>query len=119
MRVNEGALQRYRKFTDEHSTYLHNHTCLLSTKEKAALPYWGLFRRPKHASSAQPDGNQPDMDEPEVAQQPTYDTSYPTGLTVKWKDHNRIKPKWHSRIHEQNALSQLQDSFVTCQEEMA
>eukprot|EP00957_Ditylum_brightwellii_P142165 10831408-Ditylum_brightwellii.AAC.1 len=87
MRVHEGALQRYRKFTDNYNTCLYDHTCLLANKVKAALPYWGLFRRPRHSPSVEPDGNQPDVDESEVAQQSIYDTSYPAGLTVKWKGH--------------------------------
>eukprot|EP00957_Ditylum_brightwellii_P053753 4072207-Ditylum_brightwellii.AAC.1 len=91
MRVNEGALQRYRKFTDQYNTCLYDHTCLLANEEKAALPYWRLSRRPRHTSSAIPDGNQPDANESKVAQQPTYDTSYPAGLIVKWKDHGGIK----------------------------
>eukprot|EP00957_Ditylum_brightwellii_P137591 10489712-Ditylum_brightwellii.AAC.1 len=57
----------------------------------AALPYWGLFRRPRHAPLVEPDGNQPDVDISELAQQPIYATSYPAGSTVKWKDHSRIR----------------------------
>eukprot|EP00957_Ditylum_brightwellii_P176601 13450350-Ditylum_brightwellii.AAC.2 len=91
MRVDEQALQRYRKFTVQYNTCLHDHTCLLSNEEKAGLPYWGLFRRPRHTPSAEPDGNQPDVDESEMAQQPIYDTSYPAGLKVKWKDHSKIR----------------------------
>ena len=30
-------------------------------------------------------GDQQDIEESEVSQQPTYDHSYPAGLTVKWK----------------------------------
>ena len=37
------------------------------------------------------EGDQQDIEESEVAQQPTYDNSYPTGLTVKWKRFSEIK----------------------------
>eukprot|EP00957_Ditylum_brightwellii_P181634 13836206-Ditylum_brightwellii.AAC.1 len=63
----------------------------ISKQREGSTTILGLFKRPKHVPSAQPDGNQLDVDESEVAQQPTYDTSYPAGLTVKWKDHSIIK----------------------------
>eukprot|EP00957_Ditylum_brightwellii_P165512 12600802-Ditylum_brightwellii.AAC.1 len=37
------------------------------------------------------EGDWLEIDESEVAQQPTYDTSYPLGLTVKWKQNRKTK----------------------------
>eukprot|EP00957_Ditylum_brightwellii_P191047 14546659-Ditylum_brightwellii.AAC.1 len=91
MRVNEGALQLYKKITDQYITCMHDHTCLLANGDKAAQPYQGLFRRPRHAPLVTIDENQSDLDESKVAQQSTYDTSYPAGLAVKQKNNNKIK----------------------------
>eukprot|EP00957_Ditylum_brightwellii_P009483 715567-Ditylum_brightwellii.AAC.1 len=68
MRVNGGSLQLYKKFTDQNITCICVHTCLLVSEEMAAHPYYGLFRRPRHAPLLTPDENQPDVNESELTQ---------------------------------------------------
>eukprot|EP00957_Ditylum_brightwellii_P100182 7635288-Ditylum_brightwellii.AAC.1 len=46
-------------------------------------PYVGVSRRGD-------DDDQSALEELEVAQQPTYDTFYPAGLTVKYKRKNKV-----------------------------
>eukprot|EP00957_Ditylum_brightwellii_P005157 392777-Ditylum_brightwellii.AAC.1 len=47
MRVNEGALQHYKKFTDQYSTCLYDHACLFASEDKAAVPYWDCSEEPE------------------------------------------------------------------------
>eukprot|EP00957_Ditylum_brightwellii_P116890 8916398-Ditylum_brightwellii.AAC.1 len=91
MRVNEGALWLYKKFTDHYKDCLHDHTCMLSKGTEAAQPYWGLNRRSRDARLMLSEGSQPDLDKLEVDQQSTYDTSYPADMRDKWKDGNKVR----------------------------
>eukprot|EP00957_Ditylum_brightwellii_P195127 14867976-Ditylum_brightwellii.AAC.1 len=62
-------------FTAEHVNCLHDNTSMLAPGAEKINPYVGVSRRGD-------DDDQSELEEPEVTQQPTYDTSYPAGLTV-------------------------------------
>eukprot|EP00957_Ditylum_brightwellii_P121602 9272929-Ditylum_brightwellii.AAC.1 len=69
-------------FTAEHVNCLHDNTSMLAAGAEKINPYVGILRR-------RDDDDQSELEELEVAQQPTYDTSYPAGLAVKYKRKNK------------------------------
>eukprot|EP00957_Ditylum_brightwellii_P017216 1297668-Ditylum_brightwellii.AAC.1 len=84
IKVNKGAQDKMSKSIKEHKHCLHCNLCLLAHGADSANPYWGLRRRKKKTIQFQLlDNHQQGLEASEVAQQPTYDTSYPAGLTVK------------------------------------
>eukprot|EP00957_Ditylum_brightwellii_P143854 10961382-Ditylum_brightwellii.AAC.1 len=57
-------------FTAEHINCLHDNISMLAAGAENINPYVGVSRR-------RGNDDQSELEEPEVAQQPTYDTSYP------------------------------------------
>eukprot|EP00957_Ditylum_brightwellii_P164480 12522434-Ditylum_brightwellii.AAC.1 len=58
---------------------------MLAQNTQAASPSIGISRRGTKEQLMMPnEGNQMETDKSEVAQQPTYNISYPSGLTVRW-----------------------------------
>eukprot|EP00957_Ditylum_brightwellii_P008834 670164-Ditylum_brightwellii.AAC.1 len=91
MKVNKGAQDKMSQFTQEHKHCLHDDLCMLTYGADSANPYWGLRRRNKTLWLQLPDNHQQHLEASELAQQPTYDTSYPASLTVKWKDKKKLR----------------------------
>jgi hypothetical protein len=83
MQVNEGGPNPMEAFTAEHINCLHDNINMIAAGAEKINPYVGVSRR-------RDDDDQSELEEPEVAQQPTYDTSYPAGLTVKYKRKNKV-----------------------------
>eukprot|EP00957_Ditylum_brightwellii_P092448 7039938-Ditylum_brightwellii.AAC.1 len=55
-------------------------------------PYWGINRRRLHPDLTIHGINvQQELDNSEVTQQPSFDISYPAGLTVKWQNKQKTK----------------------------
>eukprot|EP00957_Ditylum_brightwellii_P050934 3863113-Ditylum_brightwellii.AAC.1 len=93
MKVNEGAQDKMSKFIKEHKHCLHNDLCMLAHGADSANPYRGLRRRNKKKKtvwSHLPDNHKQGLEASKVAQQPTHDTSYPAGLTVKWMGKRKL-----------------------------
>eukprot|EP00957_Ditylum_brightwellii_P020813 1569405-Ditylum_brightwellii.AAC.1 len=63
---------------------------MLATGAERINPYVGVSRR-RNGIKLMISGNddQHELEELEVAQQPTYNTSYPAGLTVTYKRKNK------------------------------
>ena len=65
---------------------MHDHTRMLAKGTSSADPYCDALRRGTQKKLIMTnEGDQQYVEESEVAQQPTYDNSYPAGLTVKLK----------------------------------
>eukprot|EP00957_Ditylum_brightwellii_P062544 4746803-Ditylum_brightwellii.AAC.1 len=78
MQVNERGPDPMGTFTSEHSNRLHDNVCMLATGAETINPYVGVSRRRDGIRLMIPgDDDQHELEESEVAQQPTYDTSYP------------------------------------------
>eukprot|EP00957_Ditylum_brightwellii_P129323 9865622-Ditylum_brightwellii.AAC.1 len=59
--------------------------CMLAQNTQTASPSIIILRRGTKEQLMTPnEGDQKETDKSEVAQQPTYDISYPSSLTVRW-----------------------------------
>eukprot|EP00957_Ditylum_brightwellii_P212332 15367190-Ditylum_brightwellii.AAC.2 len=92
MQTNEGGTEKSDNFLQDHSTCLHDQVCMLANGTKAARPYWGLRRRGKqHRLSTADEEISSGEEKLQMAQPPTFDTSYPAGMTVKWQDKQKLQ----------------------------
>eukprot|EP00957_Ditylum_brightwellii_P064742 4913291-Ditylum_brightwellii.AAC.1 len=93
MQVSEGGSDEFYQSREEHKDCLHDHHCLLSTRADLTDPCWGLRRRSARVRFKLPeeDIHQLVSSGSEVDQQPTYDISYPAGLTVIWQKNNKVR----------------------------
>eukprot|EP00957_Ditylum_brightwellii_P057954 4394069-Ditylum_brightwellii.AAC.1 len=63
---------------------------MLAQNTQAASPSIVILRRGANKQLMMPnEGDQLETDKLEVAQQPTYDTSYPSGLTLRWNQNGK------------------------------
>eukprot|EP00957_Ditylum_brightwellii_P142117 10827789-Ditylum_brightwellii.AAC.2 len=91
LKINEEGSNVMCLFTDEHKDCLYAYTCLLAFGNERPNPFAGISRRRGSMRFMLPDeGDHPELDKPEVAQQHTFDESYPPGLTVKWKNNDKV-----------------------------
>eukprot|EP00957_Ditylum_brightwellii_P078722 5985537-Ditylum_brightwellii.AAC.1 len=91
LEVNEGGRDTMSLFTNEHKDCLHDHTGLLASGNERPNPFAGVPRRRGNVRFMLPDeGDQSELYKPEVTQQSTFDESYPTGLTVKWRKNDKV-----------------------------
>eukprot|EP00957_Ditylum_brightwellii_P195425 14889501-Ditylum_brightwellii.AAC.1 len=78
-------------FTSEYVNCLHDDVCMLAARAEKINPYVGVSRRGDGVRLMMPDDDdQSELEESEVAQQSTYDTSYPADLTMKYKRKNKV-----------------------------
>eukprot|EP00957_Ditylum_brightwellii_P023258 1754905-Ditylum_brightwellii.AAC.1 len=91
LQAHEGDDGKYKAFYEKHKACLYDQVCLLNNMTEHDHPYWGIDRR-LHPNIEKSDTNvQQKLDEPKVAQKPNFDSSYPSGLTVKLKNKQTLK----------------------------
>eukprot|EP00957_Ditylum_brightwellii_P030539 2313144-Ditylum_brightwellii.AAC.1 len=67
-------------------------------------PYWGIDRR-LHPKLEKPGTNiQQELDDPDVAQQPNFDSSYLSGFTMKWKEKQKLRLATVLRTNERGSV---------------
>eukprot|EP00957_Ditylum_brightwellii_P201134 15324200-Ditylum_brightwellii.AAC.1 len=90
MPVNEGRNYKLQQFFKDYNNCLHDQVCMLAQNTQAASSSIGIPRRGAKEQLMMPnEGDQIETDKSEVAQQPTYDTSYPSGFTVRWNQNGK------------------------------
>eukprot|EP00957_Ditylum_brightwellii_P141787 10803065-Ditylum_brightwellii.AAC.1 len=90
MPVNEGGSDKLQQFLKDDDNCLHGQVCMLAQNTQTASPSISIPRRGAKEQLMMPnEGDQMETDKSEVAQQPTHDTSYPSGLTVRWNQNGK------------------------------
>eukprot|EP00957_Ditylum_brightwellii_P089556 6820290-Ditylum_brightwellii.AAC.1 len=90
MPVNEGGNDKLQQFLNDYDNCLHFQVCMLAQNTQTASPSINIPRRGAKEQLMMPnEGDQAETDKSEVAQQPTYDISYPSGLTVRWNQNGK------------------------------
>eukprot|EP00957_Ditylum_brightwellii_P208014 15355505-Ditylum_brightwellii.AAC.1 len=77
--VNEGGSDKLQQFLKDYDNCLHHQVCMLAQNTQAGSPLTGISRSGAKEQLMMPnEEDQMETDKSEVAQQPTYDTSYPS-----------------------------------------
>eukprot|EP00957_Ditylum_brightwellii_P071548 5439833-Ditylum_brightwellii.AAC.1 len=90
MPMNGGGNGKIQHFLKDYDNSLHDQVCMLAQNTQATSPSISISRRRAKKQLMMPiEGDQMETDELEVAQQPTYDISYSSSLTVKWNQNRK------------------------------
>eukprot|EP00957_Ditylum_brightwellii_P158704 12079178-Ditylum_brightwellii.AAC.1 len=88
--VNEGGSDKLQQFLKDYDNCLHDQLCMLAQNTQAASPSISILRRGAKEQLIMPnERDQMETDKSEVTQQPTYDTPYPSGFTVRWNQNGK------------------------------
>eukprot|EP00957_Ditylum_brightwellii_P087060 6626893-Ditylum_brightwellii.AAC.1 len=90
MPMNEGGNDKLQQFLKDYDDCLHGQVCMFAQNTQVTSPSIGIPRRgTKEQLMVPSEGDQMETDKSEVAQQPTYGISYPSGLTVRWNQNGK------------------------------
>eukprot|EP00957_Ditylum_brightwellii_P192761 14677621-Ditylum_brightwellii.AAC.1 len=74
LEVHEGGINTMSLFLDEYKDCLHDQNCLLASGNNQPDPFAGIPKRGDKVGNMSPyEGDQSELDKPEVAQQPTFE----------------------------------------------